>query len=96
MQSKPHLNLIVIPLGCGVDLGSKSASFVLQNRVFQKFDFAEFAFSVSPVDSILAPFLVHVGSILRSVRTVRTDGPYGRPVKTTVRVLCWDNCGFGK
>ena len=29
VQSKSHLNLIVIPLGCGVDLGSKSASFVL-------------------------------------------------------------------
>ena len=29
VQSKPHLNLIMIPLGCGVDLGSKSASFVL-------------------------------------------------------------------
>ena len=59
--------------------------------MFQKFDFAEFALSLSPVDPIWAPFLVHVGSILRSVRTVRTDGPYGRRVKPTVRVRCWDN-----
>ena len=29
VQLKSHLNLIVIPVGCGVDLGSKSASFVL-------------------------------------------------------------------